>query len=128
MIAGIGTDIVDIERMTAGLSRFGDRLARRLLTGAEFEEFANGSRQAAFLARRFAAKEAAAKALGYGFRNGMTLRQIGVGHDDLGKPVLQFHGAARALKERLGIGESFISLADEKNYAIAYVVLLKQRV
>lgn len=126
MIFGIGVDIVRIERMAAGIQRFGDRLARRVLTNREFDEYRRRPGSAAFLAKRFAAKEAVVKALGYGFRNGITLRQIGINHDDYGKPVLEYYGAARNLKEHLGIGDSYISLADEKSYAVAYVVLLKR--
>ena len=127
MIFGIGVDIVQIERIAAGIRRFGDRLAHRVLTNSEFDEYCGQSRPAAFLAKRFAAKEAVAKALGHGFRNGVTLRQIGIGHDDYGKPALEYYGAAHNLKEHLGISDSYISLADEKCYAIAYVVLMKSR-
>lgn len=126
MIFGIGTDIVRIQRMAAGLDRFGDKFARRMLTPAEWAEFSGTKRRAAFLAKRFAAKEAAAKAMGRGFRGGLSLRQIGVTHDAFGKPQLEYLGVACALKDALGIGAGFVSLSDEDQYAVAYVTLLKR--
>lgn len=125
MIFGIGTDIVRVDRFADGLERFGRRFAARLLTAFELEEFDRQSRPDAFLAKRFAAKEATAKAMGCGFRSGLSLRHIGVVHDAAGKPALEYLGVARAMKETLGIGASFVTLADEKDYAIAYVTLLK---
>lgn len=126
MIVGIGTDIVHIDRIEAALGQFGDKFARRVLTDREMEGFGKAKRPAAFLAKRFAAKEATAKAMGRGFCNGLALRQIGIGHDAHGKPGLEYFGVARELKETLGIGESFVSLADEDHYAIAYVTLLRK--
>jgi holo-[acyl-carrier protein] synthase len=126
LIFGIGTDIVRVARMEKSLVRHGERLARRILTEEELAEFAAAPRPAQFLAKRFAAKEAAAKALGYGFRDGLSLRHIGVGHDPRGKPVLCFEGRARELVAELGVGESFISLADEAEYAVAFVTLLRR--
>lgn len=126
MIHGIGTDIVGIARMAAALERHGEAFARRILADHEWAEFKGSGNQAALLAKRFAAKEAAAKALGCGFRNGLTLRQIGVEHDELGCPRLAFSGPAAALCQRLGIGRALLSLADERDYAIAYVTLLKR--
>lgn len=126
MIHGIGTDIVRIARMQKDLERYGARFAERILNEAELKEFAASSTPARLLAKRFAAKEAAAKALGTGFRDGLALRDIGVDHDALGKPLLTWRGYAVELRERLGLGESFLSLADEEEYAVAYVVLVKQ--
>jgi len=123
VIAGIGTDIVHVPRMGDNLTRHGERFAQRILAPEELVEFAAAARPAQFLAKRFAAKEATAKALGTGFRDGMTLTQIAVTHDTMGKPGLVFSGAALSLCERLGIAESFLSLADEDDYAVAYVVL-----
>jgi len=122
-IYGIGTDIVRIERIAASLERFGERFARRILTDAEREGYARSSRPAHFLARRFAAKEAAAKALGLGISQGLSFRQIGVSHDELGKPRLEYSGRAADYCWEQGIGTSHISLSDERDYAIAYVTL-----
>ena len=127
MIYGIGTDIVSIERIRRALDRHGERLARRVLAPQEVGAFEAASDQGAFLAKRFAAKEAAVKALGIGFRDGLVLRDIYVEHDRLGKPELRFQNKAREFADRAGVGEGFISVTDEKDYALAFVTLcLKQ--
>ena len=94
MIFGIGTDIVRVTRMQRSLERYGQRFAERILAAEELAEFSLEARKAHFLAKRFAAKEAAAKAMGTGFRDGLALRHIAVGHDALGKPQLIFSGKA----------------------------------
>ena len=123
MIIGIGTDIVGVARMQASLDRHGERFARRILAPAELEEFLKDKRQAHFLAKRFAAKEALVKALGTGFRDGIRLSDIRVIHDRLGKPGLSCGGAAALLLQKLGVSFSHISLADERDFAVAFVVL-----
>jgi holo-[acyl-carrier protein] synthase len=125
MIHGIGIDIVRVERIRAGLERHGERFARRILAEEELAEMARCACPAEFLAKRFAAKEAAAKAIGTGLREGLALRDIAVGHDGRGRPVLVFHGRARELCTELGIGESHLSIADEREYAVASVTLLR---
>ncbi len=126
MIYGIGVDIVRVARMQAALERFGERLARRILTSHEMSALAHSRRPAYFLAKRFAAKEAVAKALGTGFRHGLALHHIGVRSDELGRPLLEFHGAALALLTERGISGAHLSLADEEDYALAFVTLTKQ--
>ena len=123
MIRGIGVDIVRVPRIQAGLARFGDRYARRLTTPEEYAAYRRAARPAHFLAKRFAAKEAAAKALGTGFRFGLSLRHIGVVADELGRPGLEFRARARELAAERGIRAAHLSLADEDDYAVAYVVL-----
>ncbi|HEB57529.1 MAG TPA: holo-ACP synthase [Gammaproteobacteria bacterium] len=123
MIYGIGTDIVSVERMRNNLERFGNRFAERILTDEELKEFRQVFNHAHFLARRFAAKEAVAKAMGTGFINGLSLHHIGVGHDALGKPLLKFSGRAQEFISREKIASSHISLADETDYAVAFVTL-----
>lgn len=122
MIFGIGTDIVRIPRMAESLDRYGERFAARILMEAEMAGFRQAAQPAPFLAKRFAAKEAAAKALGTGFRDGLRLRDIGVRSDALGKPGLVFSDRAEQLLRNRGIGAAHLSLADESEYAIAYVV------
>ena len=124
MIFGIGTDIVSVDRIAAGLNRYGDRFARRILADDEYQAYRHSARQASFLAKRFAAKEAVAKALGTGFRQGLSLRQISVGHNELGRPELRYSGHAAEFCRRHGIASSHISLADERDYAVAFVTLL----
>lgn len=123
MIFGIGTDIVRVARMQQDLDRYGDRFAERILTANELQEFHDNAGKANFLARRFAAKEAAVKALGTGFSNGVLLHDIEVTHDAQGKPLLQFHGRARELLQEKSIVVAHISLADEQDHAVAFVTL-----
>lgn len=123
MIFGIGTDIVNVGRMAASLARYGERFAARILHQDELEAFRTSALPAQYLAKRFAAKEAAAKALGTGFRDGLSLRHIAVGHDPLGRPLLQLNGRGRELFDHFGITRSHLSLADEREFAIAFVTL-----
>lgn len=125
MIFGIGTDIVAVSRIQAGLARYGEKYARRILAPAELELFQASALPAHFLAKRFAAKEAAVKAMGTGFRDGITLGQIAVNNDLHGRPELIFSGRAEQVCRELGVGAAHLSLADEKEYAIAFVTLLR---
>jgi len=126
MIVGIGTDIVRVTRFETMLQRHGPRVAERILSADELLEFRQSSRQAAFLAKRFAVKEAVAKAFGTGFRDGLSLRHIGIRNDPLGRPQLAFSARAMELCEQLGVGETHVSIADEAEYAVAFVTLLRR--
>ena len=123
MIFGIGTDIVRVPRIQQDLERFGERFAERILTDKELAEFRKVKHRANFLARRFAAKEAAVKALGTGFSQGIHLHEISVAHDDLGKPLLEFSGRALGFLREKGIAMAHVSLADEADHAVAFVTL-----
>ncbi len=123
MIYGIGTDIVRVVRMEQDLARYGEKFAERILTGSELKEYRQSNARAHFLARRFAAKEAAAKAMGTGFRDGLHLRDIGVAHDANGKPMLEFTGRAREFMVEKNITTVHVSLADEEDNAVAFVTL-----
>ncbi len=123
MIFGIGTDIVRVARMQQDIARYGEKFAERILTAKELDEFRQSPQPANFLARRFAAKEAAAKAMGTGFRDGLHLRDIGVGHDIHGKPLLEFSGRAIEFVREKGITTVHVSLADEEDNAVAFVTL-----
>ncbi len=123
MIYGIGTDIVRVARMQKNIDNHGDAFAERILTAAEKKDYANDARKAHFLAKRFAAKEATAKAMGTGFSNGLSLQHIGVSHDAAGKPQLEFSGYAAEFVSAKGITQSHISLADEEDHAVAFVTL-----
>ncbi|MDH5395862.1 MAG: holo-ACP synthase [Gammaproteobacteria bacterium] len=124
MIYGIGTDIVHVSRMHDNITKYGDKFARRILTASEFIEYQTKHNKTAFLAKRFAAKEATAKALGTGFSNGLSLQHIGVQHDAAGKPELEFLAVAKEMIEELNIRQSHLSLADERDYAVAFVTLV----
>lgn len=126
MIHGVGIDLVRTARIEAVLARFGERFARRILTEAEYRRFAHTRRPADFLAKHFAAKEAFVKALGTGFRQGVSWREIEVHNDPLGKPYLEFAGRVRELMESYRAGECHLSLCDEGEYAAASVTLLKR--
>jgi len=124
-IYGIGTDIVEIARIHDILKRFGERFARRILTDDELTDYCKSAHPERFLARRFAAKEAVVKALGLGFRKELTLHTIGIAHDRYGKPELVFLEQAARYVDDLGITARFISISDERDYALAFVVLAK---
>jgi holo-[acyl-carrier protein] synthase len=123
MIYGIGTDIVEVSRIEESLVKFGDAFAERILTSHELEEYAASKTKARFLAKRFAAKEAFAKALGTGVRKPATFEAIGVGHDALGKPVLVLADELQTFLDAKGIGSHHLSISDEKALAAAFVVL-----
>ncbi|MDH4133519.1 MAG: holo-ACP synthase [Gammaproteobacteria bacterium] len=125
MIFGIGTDIVRVARMQKNVERYGEKFAERILTSAELEEYRLESRKAHFLAKRFAAKEAAAKAMGTGFRDGLMLHHIGVTHDPAGKPQLAFSDQAADFIAANAITGIHVSLADEEDNAVAFVTLSK---
>ncbi len=120
MIFGIGTDIVEIQRIESALTRFGERFAQRLLGEAELAQFREFAQPSRFLAKRFAAKEAVAKALGTGFRHGIALDQITVANDDSGKPIVKLAGAAKNFASENRVSTIHLSLSDERHYAVAF--------
>lgn len=125
MIVGIGTDIVSVERIESMLARFGDRFARRILTDGEQAVFRECANPGGFLARRFAAKEAAAKALGTGVRAPFTFHAMEIRRRQGERPELCFlAGAERAARE-LGVARALLTISDEREYAVAFVVLIK---
>ena len=125
MIFGIGSDIVSYSRIHDMHEHYGERLAQRLLSDAELAEYAASFDPARFLMRRFAAKEAFSKAMGTGLRAEVALRRIGVGHDELGKPLLEFDEVLANYVERMGVTRHHLSISDEKDVAVAFVVLEK---
>ena len=123
MIAGIGVDIAETARFEQLLARFGERFARRLLTDAEHAEFERRRRPATYLASRFAAKEAVAKALGTGIGREFSFQSVQIDNDADGCPRLRFvAGGERLLAERR-IRNALVSLSDETHYVVAMVVL-----
>jgi holo-[acyl-carrier protein] synthase len=123
MIHGIGTDIVATARFEAMWARHGQRLAQRILSERELDECAEHSTPARFLAKRFAAKEALAKAIGSGLRHPVSLRRISIMHDGLGKPMFLFDDVLRGHMAQLGISAPHLSISDERDVVIAFVVL-----
>src|SRR3990167_5452370 len=103
MIYGIGTDIVKIARIDRMWKEHGEHFARRILTAYELAAFSEQkNNQVAFLAKRFAAKEAIAKALGTGFRDDILLTQVGIETDNVGKPSVVFYGKTQEYVAKLG--------------------------
>lgn len=123
MIIGIGTDLAKIERFTAILQRRATAITQRLLTTKEQEAMQQAASQAAFLAKRFAAKEALLKALGTGLRSGLSWQDMQVSNDELGKPIMVLSGKAAELASAKGVKTVHLSITDEKEMALAFVVL-----
>ncbi|CUX96965.1 holo-ACP synthase [Candidatus Hoaglandella endobia] len=124
-IVGIGTDIVEIARIETVVSRSGDRLARRILSTTEWLQYQQHNQPVRFLAKRFAVKEAASKALGTSIREGIAFAHVEVINDALGKPSLRLFAKAAALASSLGVTGMFVTLADERHYACATVLFEK---
>ncbi|WP_428559715.1 MAG: holo-[acyl-carrier-protein] synthase [Solidesulfovibrio sp. DCME] len=121
MIVGLGLDVVELPRIASALDRFGDRFVARLLTPAERATLP--PRPLARLAGLFAAKEAAVKALGTGFAQGITFHHLEILPDALGRPTLAFHGPALDRVQALGATSWHVSISHERATAAAVVVL-----
>ena len=127
MIFGIGTDICDIRRIEATLSRRGERFAEKVLGPAELKVFhARGARiekrGVRFLATRFSAKEAFSKAIGLGIRSPMTWRACEIVKAASGKPGIVLHGELARWFEGRGLC-AHVTVSDESDYAAAFVVV-----
>ncbi len=123
MIFGIGSDLVSIRRVRGLLERHGDALAKRILSPEEWPAYEAAHHRAHWLAKRFAAKEALAKALGTGLRAPVSLRNISVVHDGLGKPGFKLSPALAQFVAHQGIRHHHLSLSDEQEMACAMVIL-----
>jgi holo-[acyl-carrier protein] synthase len=118
----VGTDIFEIRRIAALLARYGERFTARVFTQ---DELADCEGKPASLAARWAAKEAVAKALGTGI-GAVAFREIEVGRDSAGKPLVRLHGGAQALARARGLAHWGISLAHDGGLALAFVVALRE--
>ncbi|MBP5981104.1 MAG: holo-ACP synthase [Halomonas sp.] len=123
MIVGIGSDIARVARFTQAMERHGPRFAKRILGVDEYATWQQKGEPTAYLAKRFAAKEAFVKALGLGLRGGMQWGDIQVINDNLGKPYLQLSNEAKRLMQASGATTSHVTLSDEAEYAVAFVIL-----
>lgn len=121
MIVGVGTDIVDSRRIEHSLRRFGEKFQNRILSAGEHRSLQD-KELAAYIARQFAAKEAVAKVLGTGMRQGVSFRSICVYRNEQGAPYVTLEGGARQIADSLGITRIHISLSDERHYALAFAV------
>lgn len=122
MILGIGTDLCEVRRIEDALERFGERFAKRILVESELAVFRRRRKSAAYLAKRFAAKEAFSKALGTGIHFPVNWHNVWVVNDRSGKPAFEFSGPLAALLERRGIEQVHVSLSDEIGMACAFVI------
>lgn len=129
MILGIGTDLVSIKRIETAMTRFQDRFSQRIFTPAEQRLCASRQAKFACFAKRFAAKEALVKALGIGMREGIWFTDVEILNDSMGKPVMTLSGEAERLLQSIRISHNcsvvtiHLSLADEEEFALAYVIL-----
>ena len=143
-IVGIGTDIVEIARLQASVTR-SESMAKRILTPNEYRDYltltdfppirpkeqaddndpyiTTISPQARFLAKRFAAKEAAVKAIGNGIGNGVSWQHLEVAHYATGQPYLIVNSHLEVLFAEKGVNHTHLSISDEKHYATATVIL-----
>jgi len=124
MIA-IGTDILRIARVEDVVGRLGNRFVSRILTPLEQEEYRLSQVPHRLLAKRFAAKEAIAKALGTGIGRGVSWQDITIGHDDKGAPQVHLTGGALAVATKRGGRRVELSLADEVDYVVAFAILAR---
>jgi len=124
-IFGIGVDTVNIDRIKKIHEKYGQRFVDKILTPSEIELFKNSVDQNRFLANRFAGKEAASKALGTGFSQGVTWKDFGVSNKPSGQPELILSNKLEKLFITKGITSSHISLTDEQPWSMAFVVLEK---
>ncbi len=123
MIFGIGHDIVDHTRIKHMLDKYGDKFINRILTNQEQDIYHTRKDNINFLAKRFAAKEAFAKACGTGLISPINLLNISVLNDNLGKPILHLEHSINEWLKQHHIINNFISISDEKQYSSAFVIL-----
>ena len=126
MIIGCGTDLVYIPRMKEAIEKWPKKFLRRVFTAAEIKACKSKACPEKHFASRFAAKEAFLKALGTGFSKGISFHEISVENDSSGKPVLRHKGkVSKILKQKKG-AKIHVSLSDEKDYALAFVILTSE--
>jgi holo-[acyl-carrier protein] synthase len=123
MIVGIGTDIVSIERIAGVLERHGERFVNRVLTPPERARFERTKLKASHLAKRWAAKEAFAKAIGTGIHAPFTWQSITVTRDPKGAPGIEPSPEMATYLRNRGVRRSLLSLTDDAGVAMAFVVL-----
>ncbi|MFZ0136424.1 MAG: holo-[acyl-carrier-protein] synthase [Candidatus Sulfotelmatobacter sp.] len=123
MIIGTGIDIAEVPRIRQSIARFGDRFLQRVYTEGEIRYCDSKANRAERYAARFAAKEAAMKALGTGWSHGVRWRDCEVTRLAGGRPTISFHGKAGEIATRLGVKHAALSLSHTAEQAIAQVIL-----
>jgi holo-[acyl-carrier protein] synthase len=124
-VIAIGTDILRIGRIDEVVERLGERFVARILTPSEQEEYRASPQPGRLLAKRFAAKEAVAKALGTGIGRGVSWQDIAIDHDGNGAPLVTLSGGALEVAGKRGGARVALSLADEADYVVAFAVLAR---
>ncbi len=122
MIVGTGVDIAETSRIEQALERHGERFAKRIFTAREIEYCEQFKSKAERYAARFAAKEAAFKALGTGWRNGVRWLDVEITHQPSGKPELELAGRAEEIARQLGVKRAAVSLSHSDRYVVAQVI------
>jgi holo-[acyl-carrier protein] synthase len=123
MIIGTGIDIAEVPRIRQSIERFGDRFLQRIYTAGEMSYCDSKANRVERYAARFAAKEAAMKALGTGWSHGVRWRDCEVARLQGGRPTIAFHGKAGEIAARLGVKNAALSISHTAEQAIAQVIL-----
>jgi holo-[acyl-carrier protein] synthase len=126
MIVGIGVDLCEVDRIEAAISRHGERFLQRIYTDAERAYCDSKPNRMERFAGRFAAKEAAMKAIGTGWRRGVAWRDFEVSRAPSGQPIILFHGIAQQIAEQLGVRRALVSITHVRSMAMAEVLLESQ--
>jgi holo-[acyl-carrier protein] synthase len=122
MIVSIGIDIVEVERLERAVERHGSRFLEKIFTRAEIAYCDGKAARFVHYAGRFAAKEAAMKALGTGWGQGVSWREVEILPSPSGPPQLVIHGVARARFESLGASAAHLSISHTQQHAVAQVI------
>ncbi len=123
MIVGTGIDIVEVPRVAQAIERHGDRFLQRIYTPEEIRYCQSKRNAAERFAARFAAKEAALKAIGTGWKNGISWTEVEVAREPGGRPSLRYSGKAAGFAAKLGVKRASLSLSHTAQLAIAKVIL-----
>ena len=123
MIVGTGIDVAEVPRIRSSVERFGDRFVRRIFTPGEIDYVERKANRFERYAARFAAKEAGMKAIGTGWKHGVTWQDFEVTNLPSGKPTLRFHGVAARIADRLKVRNVSLSLTHTAEIGVAHVIL-----
>ncbi len=123
MILGVGTDLAEVDRIRNSVARFGERFLNRVYTSRERDYSLSKANSSERLAARFAAKEAGMKAIGTGWRRGVTWRDFEVINEPSGRPTLQMSGVALQVASNMGVARISLSLTHTATLAFATVLL-----
>ena len=123
MIVGTGIDLVEVSRIAAAVERFGERFLNRVFTANEIRYCRSKQNAMERFAARFAAKEAGFKAIGTGWRHGVTWKDVEVGREPGGRPTISYSGKGAEFAAKLGVRRASLSLSHTAEQAIAHVIL-----